>query len=182
MHRSNSELVHAFPAVLRDDAIRAVAVFPENPRISQTFSVMMSAEALVLPYRIYHNPELINTASLSDVEKELVDCLLTRHHDGIVREQHLRQIVFRDHIWVTPFVMQLVGEYVIEILQVIQSNLDRLNPSMYEHFLRTNPELLARTRQRVISYWNCYYRSSRREEYVGFQLLDFFESLVGSSR
>jgi hypothetical protein len=95
MHPSNSDLVHAFPAVLRDGAVRAVAVFPENPRISQTFLVRMADEVLVLPYRIYHNPGLINTASLTSVEKELVDCLLTRHHDGIVREEHLRRIISR---------------------------------------------------------------------------------------
>jgi hypothetical protein len=182
MHPSNSDLVHAFPVVLRDDVVRAVSVFPENPHMSQAFSVRVADEILTLPYRIYHDPGLISTASLHVVEKEIIDCLLTRHHDGMVREDHLRRIVSLDHNWIPPFVVQLVGEYVIEILQVIQQNLSRLNTSIYEQFLRNNPELLARTKQRVTSYWNCYYRSSRREEYVGFRVLDFFESLVGSSR
>jgi hypothetical protein len=91
-------------------------------------------------------------------------------------------VISLNHIWIPPFVVQLVGEYVIEILHVIRRNLNHLDTSIYERFLRTNPELLATTKQRVISYWNCYYRECRREEYVGFQLLDFLQSLVGNSR
>lgn len=182
MHPSNSGLVHAFPTILRDDAIRAVSVFPENPRMSETFSVAVADEILALPSRIYHNPGLINTTTLSSVERELVHCLLTRHQDGIVREEHLKKIVCSDHIWIPPFVVQLVGEYVIEILEVIHNNLNLLNVSIYQQFLRTNPELLGRTKQRVTSYWNCYHHNVRREEYAGFQVLDFFEALIDSSR
>jgi len=36
MHPTNTTLVHAFPAALQDAAVRAVSVFPENPRTSQT--------------------------------------------------------------------------------------------------------------------------------------------------
>lgn len=182
MHPSNSGLVHAFPAVLRDDAVRAVSVFPENPLISQTFSVRVGDEILALPSRIYHNPGLISTATLSSAQQELVHCLLTRHHDGMVREEHLKKIITCDHRWIPPFVVQLVGEYVIEILDVIQHNLKLLNVSIYQQFLDCNPELLGRTRQRVTSYWNCYYRRVRKEEYAEFQVLDFFESLVDSSQ
>lgn len=182
MHPSNRALINAFPAVVRDAAVRAVSVFPENPRTSKTFSVRVADENATLPCRIYHNPALINTASLSSVEKELVDCLLTRHHDGIVREKHLKQIISRDHAWIPPFVVQLVGEYVIEILQLIQDNLSLLNASVYAQFLQMNPELLARTKQRVASYWDCYHRNVRLEDYAGFRVLDFFESQVGRTR
>jgi hypothetical protein len=182
MHPSNSALINAFPAVVRDAAVRAVSVFPENPRTSETFSVRVADENVTLPCRIYHNPALINTASLSIVEKELVDYLLTRHHNGIVREKHLKQIISRDHAWIPPFVVQLVGEYVIQILQLIQDNLSLLNASLYAQFLRMNPELLARTKQRVASYWDCYHRNVRPEDYAGFRVLDFFESQVGRIR
>lgn len=181
MHPSNSHLIHAFPAVLGNDVVEALSVLPENSLTSQTFSARVADEILALPYRIYHNPALINTASLNSIQKELVDCLLTRHHDGIIREQHLRRIVSYDHIWIPPFVLQLVGEYVIEILQVIKHNLTLLNTSMYQQFLHANPELFAQTKQRVTSYWNCYYGNSRPEQYVGFEVLDFFESLVSSN-
>jgi hypothetical protein len=83
-------------------------------------------------------------------------------------------------MWIPPFVVQLVGEYVIEILFVIHKNLLNLNTSLYEQFLRMNPGFLAITEQRVISYWNCYHRwNYTRDEYIGFEVLQFFKSLVG---
>jgi hypothetical protein len=182
MHQSNSELVHAFPEALRDDAVLALSAFPENPRPSNTFSATVADQVVALPLRIYHNPAMIDTVPLNSLQKELVDCLLTRHHDGIVRERHLTRIISLNHIWIPPFVIQLVGEYVIEILYVIRHNLNHLDASMYEEFLRANPELLGTTKRRVTSYWDCYYRNCGREEYVGFQLLDFLESLVGNGQ
>jgi hypothetical protein len=157
-------------------------LFPENPRPSKTFPATVADQVVVLPRRIYHNPTLIDTVPLNSLHKELVDCLLTRHHDGFVRERHLTRIISRNHIWIPPFVIQLVGEYVIEILHVIQHNLNHLDTLIYGEFLQVNPELFATTKRRVTSYWNCYYRNCRRDEYAGFQLLDFLESLFVNSR
>ncbi len=89
MHHSNSELVHAFPSDLRDDAVLALSAFPENPHPSNTFSARVADQIVVLPDRIYHNPALIDTVPLNALQKELVDCLLTRQCDGFVREKHL---------------------------------------------------------------------------------------------
>ena len=72
----------------------------------------------------------------------------------------------------------MIGEYVVEILQLIHENLPNLKPSIYVDFIRANPEYFALTEQRVISYWDCYYRSIKREVYPGFILLDFFKSIV----
>ena len=181
MHHSNSELVHAFPADLRDNAVLALSSFPENPQPSKTFSARVADQIVVLPDRIYHNPALIDTVPLNGLQKELVDCLLTRHYDGLVREEHLTRIISCNHIWVPPFVLQLVGEYVIAILHVIRQNLNLLDTSIYREFLQENPEFFAITKQRVDSYWDCYYRNFRREEYVGFELINFLQTLVGRS-
>jgi len=59
MHPTNSALVNSFPAVIRDAAVRAVSVFPQNPHTSQIFSVKVGDESLSLPYSIYHNPASI---------------------------------------------------------------------------------------------------------------------------
>ena len=85
-----------------------------------------------------------------------------------------------NHEWIPTFVVQLVGEYVVEILQVVSRNLDHLDPPLYRRFLRANPEFFARTKQRVISYWDCYYRWQRRTDYVGFQIITFLEHLVAA--
>jgi hypothetical protein len=180
MHKSNESYVYAFPTALRGDVLVALGVLPENPRIFGTFSVRVGGEVVTLPERIYH-PKMATTDQLTPLQQELIHCLMTRHHDGFVRQEYLTRIIGSRHPWVCPFVVKLVGEYVVEILQVIHQNLGSLDSSMYRHFLEENPEFLAVTGQRIVSYWNCYYRGRRRSEYVGFQVLEYLKSLAASS-
>ena len=135
-----------------------------------------------IPYRFYHDATLIHTYKLSSLQKHLVDCILTRHRDGFVREKHLALVVNSRNTWVPPFVIQLLGEYVIEIIRVIHDNLEQLDTSPYIQFLQSNPDFLALTEKRVYSYWDCYYRSHRREDYIGFRVLHFFKELVKDNR
>ena len=69
----------------------------------------------------------------------------------------------------------------VEILQVICENLIYLETSIYVEFLRSNPEFLGLTEQRVLSYWDCYHRSIKKQEYPGFLILDFFKSITKST-
>jgi hypothetical protein len=185
MHQSNSDLIRAFPSTLHRDVITVLSVFPEPLHLRQGNEIefIVAGEIVSVPCRLYHDPARISTDRLNGLQKELVDCLLTRHCSGTVRQEHLARIICSRNVWVPPFVVQLLGEYVIEILNVIHENQALLDTSIYSGFLRANPAFLAKTEQRVASYWNCYYRSyKKKEDYVGFQLLDFFKSLVKDSR
>jgi hypothetical protein len=182
MNYSNCDLANAFPAFLRDDALEVVSVLPQPSWNTGTFSVYVGGETMSVPYRIYHDPALIDATHLTARQRELLDCLLTRHHNGFVRERHLAGILCAHSEWVPPFVVQLVGEYVLEILQVVSSNLDHLDRQLYRSFLQANPGYFALTKQRVISYWNCYYRWQRRADYAGFRILDFLERLAIADR
>jgi hypothetical protein len=179
--QDNAELTHAFPGRLLDDARIAITALPANPYWFSSFEVQVDAEKVAIPRRIYHNDSLIRSEKLSPLQKELIDCILTRHHDGFVRERYLSRIVTSNHTWIAPFVVQLLGEYVIEIIRMIDENLGNLDAQVYAHFLSSNEGFLALTENRVISYWNCYYRSVRKEEYPGFRVLRFFTALVGQA-
>ena len=136
---------------------------------SNRFSVCVGDEVVSIPYRIYYDPPVLQTIKLTGLESELLDCLFTRHHDGFVRQKHLAQIIRSRDIWIPCFVVQLVGEYVIEILRVIQENLPYLETSIYAGFVRANPEFLALTaEQRVISYRHCYYSSNQKKNIRAF--------------
>ena len=106
-------------------------------------------------------------------------CLGTRHCDGHVREACVRQLMHADHPWVLPFVVQLVGEYVVEIVQVVLDALPGVSATSYTAFVRDNPGFIATTRRRATSYWDCYYR--RRypalRDYPGVLALDFIERM-----
>lgn len=177
IYLSSDDLARAFPASVRDDARVAASTFPATRVLTGSFSVRVGNEIVTLPSRIHNDPALIRVDRLTDLQREFVDCLLTRHTDGVVREQHLARIVGSRHVWVPPFVVQLVGEYVVEILHVIRQNLNNLDPAVYASFLQDNQEFFSLTEARINSYWNCYYRDQKRGEYVGFQLLEFFRSL-----
>ena len=178
MNYNNSDLTKAFPAFLRDDALEVISALPQPAWDTGTFSVGVGGETISIPYRIYHDPALIDATNLTARQRELLDCLLTRHHNGFIRERHLAGILCSHHEWIPPFVVQLVGEYVIEILQAVSGDLQHLDPHLYRSFLQANPQYFALTKQRVISYWNCYYRWQRRGDYAGFRIVDFLERLA----
>jgi len=179
MHALNAGLVAAFPTALREHVLAALEAFPEPEHpAAEGFSVKVDGELVTIPYRLYHSPSQIKTEHLTDLEKEIVDCLLTRHHDGFVREQHLERIIRSGNPWVPPFVVQLLGEYAIEIIGVIHEHLSSLDRLLYREFLQANPEFFTQTAQRVESYWDRYHRFHPRDEYVGFKVLEFFKSLV----
>ena len=120
MSYNNLDLANAFPASVRDDALKAISILPQPSSNTWAFSVCVSGEAVSIPYRIFHDPALIDATRLTSVQAELLECLLTRHHSGFVREDHLANILRTNDEWVPPFVIQLVGEYVIEILQLVR--------------------------------------------------------------
>lgn len=181
MSPDNSDLVKAFPESVREDAVLLTSALPKPRLTADTFSVFVGNELLQIPSRVYHEVGRIDSALLTGVQSELLDCLLTRHHDGHVREAHLRKILGRKHEWIPPFVVQLVGEYVIEILSAIRDGLHELDHDLYRAFLISNPAFFKLTKQRVASYRNCYYPCVRVGDYVGFEIVRFFDSLIGAN-
>jgi hypothetical protein len=178
---TNADLASAFPSILRQQAEEAVSALPQNLRPFHTFSVRVSGETVSIPQRIYHNPLEVSVGArfrLATPEKlAIIDCLFSRHADGFVREERLRRILSVNQTWIPPFVIQLAGEYVIEILRVIEQAIPSLDRTLYGEFVANNPEFLNRTKQRIVSYWDCYYRSFKSAEYPGFRIQAFLEDL-----
>ena len=134
----------------------------------QSFSVKVGTELGVIPYRLHLDPRFTRVDALTPLQREIVDCLLTRHTAGFVGHEHLSRIIALNHVWIPPFVVQLAGEYGVEILNVIYQYLDSLDASICREFFCNNAAFLTQTGQRIASYWDCYYREKRRQEYVGF--------------
>jgi len=181
MNSINSDLFKAFPQAVRDDALKLISALPESPLTAYSFSVEVGKETVWIPYRIYHDPSQIDLSSLTQTQKELLACLLTRHHSGFVRKEYLSKILDCPHEWVPPFVVQLVGEYVIEIVRPIRDSLPRLDHETYRQFLICNPAFYRATKARVVSYWDCYHRGEPKEDYAAFEVLSFFDGLIAAS-
>ncbi len=80
----------------------------------------------------------------------ILDCLLTRHHDGFVRQRAASRILPADRPWVAPFVVHLIGEYVVEIVAAIAAELavGDVRLALYRGFARENQGLIALVRAR----------------------------------
>lgn len=166
------KIIEAFPSFLKDNVsslISKVELKGEHP-ISDSFEVILDNEKLAVPYRIYF--EEPKEQSLNKTELLIVNCLFTRHHNGFIRQKRLEQILLSDEYWMTPFIVQLLGEYVREIILTIEDNLTENLLKNLRRFIRENPKFFETTKSRMISYWNCYYRTEfpNKENYVGFKI------------
>lgn len=138
-------------------ALRANAIALES---SHGFSVLIEYGRLSAPYRVYfHPPDLRSVIDKSSGETQaLALCLGTRHSNGFVRQECLLQLVDAERPWAAPFIVQLLGEYVVEIAQVIVTALQEGYVAGLAQFVNDNPAFMETTRRRVVSYWDCYYR------------------------
>lgn len=179
-------LAGAFPLRLRARVESAVLLVPEGepePTAHDVGPIVLHGESLRIPSRIYFpEPTPARLSTLPEDDRRILECIYTRHHDGRVRQRYLEAILLADEAWVAPFVVQLLGEYVLEILQVLDRGRGSLKRRSILAFVAENPAFMLRTRQRVVSYWNCYHRHRfpQRHEYPGFRVLEALESVATS--
>jgi hypothetical protein len=89
---------------------------------------------------------------------------MTRSAEGRIRQKALRKLLQHDAPWAIPYIIQLCGEYVVEIATDILQFLTRELPKRpklrqsYRQFIADNPTFVTLTGQRALSYWNAYDR------------------------
>jgi len=173
--------LRAFPRALASDVTAAASVMPAGDVHEGEFAVWVDGEELVLPGRIYHaEPDPGAITKLTPHGQLALRCLYSHHHDGHVRQRNLEQVVTAPDAWVVPYVVQLIGEYVVEIIKVIAAALPQLTVpgssqrALYGRFAAGNPAFIDLTAARVASYWNAYYRGWYRSpaDYPGRPLID----------
>jgi hypothetical protein len=172
----------------RKDYKAVLAVMPAAPYESNSrFDVRVDDDWLRIPQRIYNPPSSqADLGRLSDRQSLMLSCLYSRHHDGRVRQQHVQRLLQADERWVAPYIVALVGEYVVEIVQDIADGLAPVATAgtwqhrLYGRLANDNSAFITLTQQRVMSYWREYYAVgysrpghdvSGRSEYPGFALV-----------
>ena len=185
-------LLNAFPEGLHNDVnvVLDILPFSENDvklcngkthKVKDlihdsNLQVILDGEILKIPYRLYFNePNIEEENKLTDNQKTILNCILLRHHNGYLRQHRLEQLHDKNDYWTTPFKIQLLGEYVIEILMVLNSQLDNKSIANYRKFITENPTYWRLTESRMISYWDAYYRRPKFPKlntYIGRQIVD----------
>lgn len=186
------KLFNAFPASLRQDVARVIEILPLNDhnvllvdgqihKVDDLIHpneqvVSLNNEALKIPYRLYFNePSADKEKLLTDLQKTILSCLYLRHHNGFIRQGRLEKLTDKTDNFVVPFVFQLLGEYVHEILIVLDRHINNETIGDYIKFINENKKYWQQTESRMISYWNEYYRRPKfrkLNDYIGKQIVD----------
>jgi len=177
-------ITKAFPVILENEILvllEKISLRGDFQPVG-SFTVKVNGELLEVPYRIYF--EVPNEDELSEKELLILNCFFTRHHNGFTRQKCLEQIILYDEYWITPFITQLLGEYVFEILVIIKSNLEGKLLENMIRFSEENSIFFETTKRRIVSYWNCYYRAQFpiKEGYVGFKIVNAIEEIKQASK
>jgi len=139
------------------------------------YTTILDSEELIIPVRFYFNePNKKSEKTLSEKQQTILNCIYLRHHNGYLRQKRLENLKGFNFYWITPFTFQLLGEYVFEILEVLDNQLDDSQLENYKRYVLENPKYWQQTESRMISYWNEYYRfkSPKIKNYLGRLIFD----------
>lgn len=174
----------AFPSRLRPAVLEAVAPVAigewHPPR--HAFLVNVDGETLHLPYRVYYDPDLVRRelGNSQTTARLILLCLGTRHYDDFLRQECLQELLKNESPWLIPYVVQLAGEYVVEIVEDVANAIRGHNSSTLQTFVLENPAYLGTFERRVTSYWSCYHRQAypKLEYYPGAKVIAALHAAV----
>ncbi|MEI5909564.1 hypothetical protein WAK64_21305 [Bacillus spongiae] len=178
-----------FPVHLRDDVTKIIKLISSMPYNNSTIGESQDIDEYVqddivikFPYRIYYidnSDKYID--SLNVQQKMILHCIYSRSCDGFVRQKHLKLLLMMDYEnWAIPYIVKICDEYVIEIVEMTYEILKERDTEEIKKFCLENNALFYKSYNRMISYWNEYYRLKYNnfQEYVGRKL---FEDCFGYS-
>lgn len=153
---------------------------------TERFAVQVACQTILIPARLHFESDRLALTAMDD-EWRFARALQTRSNDGFERQRALRDLLEYPPTWAAPFILTLVGEYIIEILQDISNAMTPEMEQTLSAFIVQNKAFWNTIKSRVASYWNVYYRPNLREgysegrraygrhDYVGFELVDRLE-------
>jgi len=139
------------------------------------FVVDVDKEKIQIPYRVYLNkPQHEKIKQLNQTQKDIFNCIYSRHHNGRIRQESLENLNNRYSYWITPYRIQLLGEYVYEIIETLSIQLDNTVIDNCKRFLAENPTIAKRTKDRIVSYYGIYYswNHPKFKDYLGKTIFD----------
>ena len=182
----------AFPVEIREEVNSLLTKFAIETKLSTKGfeAVVIGQEKLEIPQRVYYKPPYsLVESKLTQQEQEILNCIFSRHDNGFIRQKSVQNIIGSNNNWTVPYIVKIIGEYVIEILNDIYNSFEIINKSDLISFVQQNPDFYNRTRSRVGSYWDCYFsrqfpeilngiRTPEKQRYVGFRLLNKIDKLI----
>lgn len=180
-------LAEAFPSEYKSAAMsagNAAACLLTRRQWTERFPVQVGAQRVLIPARLHFTTDRLSLTK-SEEAWPFARALQTRSNDGFERQRAARDLLADLQPWGAPFIVALIGEYVVEIFDDILAALTPELARTLGAFVIGNQAYWNTTKRRVTSYWNVYYRArwlnehgraERRDEFVGFRLLQQLET------
>jgi len=180
-------LSNSFPKELSNEFNNIIEILPLEEKIinhfykNYTIDNLISGDSSIIlklnndiikiPYRIYFN-EPQKTRNLSDIQNDILYCIYSRHYNGFIRQKNIEKIKDNKNYWITPFFIQLFGEYIYEIMEIFNEYLN-MNMDNCIKFINENSEYWRKIENRMISYWNEFYRDKypKYKKYLGKEII-----------
>lgn len=171
----NQAYLHAISAISRKTVNNVPCGILDEYNSDQEIYYLTDGSKIRFPYRICFEDDDNAYKKLDGLEKNIYDCIFTRHCDGHIREKHLRNLLTAGmNEWFMPYILRLSSEYVVEIIEIIYETIRDKDNRQIQDFCRNNPILLKRAYTRMKSYWECYHKTQypEFEQYVGKKLFE----------
>lgn len=134
------------------------------------------------PYRIYL-PDRLNETALPPRQAVMLHCLFSRSCDGYVRQRHVQALLDGETPeWALPYIVEICGEYVVQILELVYSRLRNRDTAAYAELCRLNLPRFLHVHARMVSYWNEYYRWGDCRQYRRYVGRALFKECFGYTR
>lgn len=182
-------LAEAFPSEYQSVAMSAgdaAARLLTRRQWTERFPVQVGARRVLIPARLHFTSDRLSMTE-SDEAWPFARALQTRSNDGFERQRAAGDLLADLRPWGAPFVVALIGEYVVEILDDIAVAMTPELARTLGAFIVGNEAYWNTIKRRITSYWNVYYRArwlneqgraERRAEFVGFRLVRQLESVA----
>ena len=163
-HKAEEAILHLTPWV--DDTYR---------KRSLGFDVL--GQSVQLPTRLDFPRLSAGDGRLSCLPEPAL-CLISRATDGFLRQRAATSIATLRAEWAAPFVSALLGDYVVEVVEVICEALPQFDQALYANFVRENRAAVLRIRAQATSYWAAYYRDRfpEKRDYPALRALHQMET------
>ena len=161
---------------LANEAALELSSLVDDTYRQRSEAVDVLGEMIAIPRRL-HFGGLSAKDDMMDNLNLASRCLIARATDGHLRQRAVRSIIPYQEAWVAPFVVILLGEYVIEIVEEVRDALPILDQSIYANLVRENRQAVERLRAKATSYWDAYHRQRYplKRDYPGLQALHELE-------
>ena len=196
-------IVQSFPREIGDSVMSLLGKLnleTEHQTICSEVAVVLRNETIIFPYRVYYKIPNVSFVYKEEknhflkspkdtIETDILNCICSRHHNGFIRQKAIQNLISSTNFWVTPYLVRIMGEYVVQILNDINDGFNSMDKENLKQFIQQNPVFYAKTKARILSYWSCYYwsefpeklggvRVAENKRYAGFQLLTKIEKIL----